>query len=367
MATNTKYATTLSSQLATGPIADHDFATGAYVPAADTSTLTVKSLSISADTGVSKKDFITKTAEQTITGSLTAKLSTTDHLWGSLDNGNSWEDITDMVDESSGKSITWTGAELKEGSNAIVFRIIDAAGNESARTSGQAYVLDKSINNLTAVLAHDTGTSASDRRTSDATVNIGGLEKNAAWQYSTDNGNTWKQGHGTSIAASVFKTGDNTLMVKQTDKAGNESGISSLNFTLYAKIATHQRLPLRPIPARPMMLLQRTAPLLLAIWRRALAGNTPLTMVRPGKMGTAHRLNLPCSNPMGSIPFWSSRPTAPAMKAEPAACRLRVTPRWPPQRWLFSMTLALRPPISKPATAPCVSLALKAAPHGNTT
>jgi hypothetical protein len=234
MATNIKYATTLSSQLTTGPITDYDFATGAYVPAAATPTLTVSEVSISADTGVSQSDFITRTAEQTITGKMLRTLSGNQQLWGSLDNGATWTDITDKV---SGKSISWDHATLS-GSSAIVFRIIDAAGNESARTSGQAYVLDQSINNLTAVLANDTGTSASDRRTSDATVNIGGLEKNAAWQYSTDNGDTWKQGHGTSIAASVFKTGDNTLMVKQTDKAGNESGTSSLNFTLYAKIAT---------------------------------------------------------------------------------------------------------------------------------
>ena len=109
--------------------------------------LTVGSVDISADTGTSNSDFLTQTASQTITGTLSGTLAAGDILYGSVDNGSTWTNITSKV---SGTSISWDGATLS-GSSSILFKITDAAGNDSATTGGQAYVLDTTAPSITAV------------------------------------------------------------------------------------------------------------------------------------------------------------------------------------------------------------------------
>ena len=102
-------------------------------------TLTVSSVSLSADTGTSSTDEITKTASQTISGTLSGALASGDILYGSVNNGSSWTDITSKV--SSDTAISWDGATLS-GSNNIVFKITDGNGNDSNTTGSTAYVLD---------------------------------------------------------------------------------------------------------------------------------------------------------------------------------------------------------------------------------
>lgn len=67
-------------------------------------------------------------------------------------------------------------------------------------------------------LASDTGTDSADRITSNGTVNVSGLETGASWQYSTDNGNSWTDGSGTSFTLSG--DGAKVVAVRQTDMAG---------------------------------------------------------------------------------------------------------------------------------------------------
>jgi hypothetical protein len=98
----------------------------------------VSGVDISDDTGTSDSDFLTKTAAQTISGTLSATLAASDILNGSVNNGSDWTDITSKV---SGTGITWNGATLS-GSSNILFKITDAAGNDSNTTGSQAYVLD---------------------------------------------------------------------------------------------------------------------------------------------------------------------------------------------------------------------------------
>ena len=97
---------------------------------------TISAVHISADTG-SVTDFITKTASQTITGTLSAAPGTGEVLYGSVNNGATWENITSKV---SGTAISWDGATLS-GSSAIKLEVRDAAGNAGTAAS-QAYVLD---------------------------------------------------------------------------------------------------------------------------------------------------------------------------------------------------------------------------------
>jgi hypothetical protein len=99
---------------------------------------TVTDIDISADSGTSDQDFITNTASQTITAKLDDVLSGDELLYGSVDGGNTWTDITNKV---SGNDITWDGVTLHAGDSSIQFKVADTAGNDGA-VSSQNYTLD---------------------------------------------------------------------------------------------------------------------------------------------------------------------------------------------------------------------------------
>jgi hypothetical protein len=82
-------------------------------------TQTVSAIDISADTGSSATDFITATASQTITGTLSANLGTGESLWGSVDGGANYVDVSSSV---TGTAISWAGATLS-GSSSIKFQV----------------------------------------------------------------------------------------------------------------------------------------------------------------------------------------------------------------------------------------------------
>ena len=93
-----------------------------------------------------------------------------------------------------------------------------------------AITLDKTAPaalNLT--LAGDTGSSNSDGITNNGTINVGGLEGGATWQYSLDGGANWATGSGTSFDLAEEKTYEaNQIKVRQTDKAGNIGPVGNL-------------------------------------------------------------------------------------------------------------------------------------------
>ena len=67
----------------------------------------------------------------TVTGTLSAALGTGEMLFGSIDNGMTWSDITSKV---SGTSMTWDGLMLS-GNTTIMLEIRDAAGNSVSSTT----------------------------------------------------------------------------------------------------------------------------------------------------------------------------------------------------------------------------------------
>lgn len=75
-------------------------------------------ITISADTGKAG-DFVTQTAAQTISATLDTALSSTT-LWGSLDNGATWTDISASV---TGTALSWTGVTLAGGTNTVKFAV----------------------------------------------------------------------------------------------------------------------------------------------------------------------------------------------------------------------------------------------------
>jgi hypothetical protein len=82
----------------------------------------------------------------------------------------------------------------------------------------------------TLVLAQDTGSRTDDGLTSNGVVRIAGLENDAHWEYSQDQGASWQAGSGTQWVAQV--QGLQTIQVRQIDAAGNISSNQSLQLTL---------------------------------------------------------------------------------------------------------------------------------------
>jgi hypothetical protein len=197
-------------------------------------TYTISNVGIDSDTGTSATDFITNTVTQTITGTLSSILAAGDVLYGSINNGNNWTDITSKV---SGSAIEWKNVTLV-GSNTICFKVSDAVGNESNIIGSTSYILDTTAPTYTISnvdISSDTGTSATDFITNTATQTITGTLSSAlatgdVLYGSIDNGSNW-----TNITSKVIGlaitwdtatlVGSNTICFKVVDVAGNESGI----------------------------------------------------------------------------------------------------------------------------------------------
>ena len=111
------------------------------------------------------------------------------------------------------------------GSNSVLVRQIDLAGNTSAATP-LSFQLDTTAPAAPGLaLSNDSGTSPSDHITRFGTLATSGLETGATVQYSIDGGATWAD----SFSA---HEGSNSVQVRQIDVAGNASTATSLGFTL---------------------------------------------------------------------------------------------------------------------------------------
>ncbi len=203
-------------------------------------TITFSGLTLSADTGASSSDFITQTAAQTITATLSSVPAGTDIVYGSLDNGATWTNITNKV---SGTTLSWNGVTLT-GSDTLKLKVTDVAGNDGA-VSGQAYVLDTTSPTVTvasAAFSADTGTSSTDFITKTASQTISGtlsanLSSGETVYVSLDNGITWTVatatvGQNTWSLSGQTLTASNTLKVRVTDTAGNNGTALSQAYVL---------------------------------------------------------------------------------------------------------------------------------------
>jgi hypothetical protein len=166
----------------------------AHVITVDTKAPSTVGLALKNDTGAGNTDRITKEGTLTVTGLLdgaTVEFST--------DNGNNWLGTP----------------SLKEGTNTVRARQIDAAGNESLISDPLEFTLDTTAPAAPGLaLANDTGSGNADRLTSQGTLNVTGLETGASVEYSTDGGKTW---------SATFNPADgvHSVQVRQTDTAGN--------------------------------------------------------------------------------------------------------------------------------------------------
>lgn len=201
---------------------------------------TFSNVALSSDTGSSNTDFITSSASQTISATLSGALGVGDVLKGSLDGGSTWTDITAKV---AGTTLTWNGATLGSGANTLMLKVTDAAGNDSSAYS-RSYTLDTTApaTTISSVgFSSDSGSSSSDFITSVAAQTISGtlsanLQSGETVYVSMDNGSTWTAaaatvGMNTWSLSGVTLTGSNTMRIKVSDTAGNDGTVRVQAFT----------------------------------------------------------------------------------------------------------------------------------------
>jgi len=145
-------------------------------------------------------------------------------------NGSDWEDR-----DSNQLDLT------NEGSNVILARLVDGAGNVSLPSDPLKFELDTETPTAPRLrLAKDTGREAGLTRR--GVVRIGRLEAGAAWEYRLlrEDGwsDDWQQGSGGRINLGLgLDDGRRGLRVRQIDGAGNLSDSEELRFTLKTQIS----------------------------------------------------------------------------------------------------------------------------------
>ena len=189
----------------------------AFTLTIDTTPPTAPGVALATDTGTAN-DGRTNDLTITVTG-LEAGAT-----WEfSTDNGNNWDD-------GAGNTFELPAADTTYAIGHIQVRQTDPAGNRSAVGSNAgAITIDTTAPAAPGVaLTTDTGT-AGDGRTNDLTITVTGLEAGATWEYSTDNGNNWDDGTGTTFelpaADATYAIGH--IQVRQTDATGNRSAVGS--------------------------------------------------------------------------------------------------------------------------------------------
>ncbi|WP_306606647.1 ELWxxDGT repeat protein, partial [Azonexus sp.] len=186
---------------------------------------TVSGIALSADTGSSTSDFNSTTAAQTITATLSGALGAGEEVYGSLDDGATWTNITDKV---SGTALSWDDITLS-GSSTIKLEVRDTAGN-AGTTLSQAYVLDTTAPTVTNANAaygthnntlkligtnFDTLLSASEDATTDIKVRLDWSK--LSWDINGDDGTTADVSFALSDISSAKVTNGTTLAIVLAD------------------------------------------------------------------------------------------------------------------------------------------------------
>ncbi len=135
------------------------------------------------------------------------------------------QNSTDL-DYTSTSALALNGGTIRDAAGNNATLTLPAPGAAGSLGANKNIVIDTLAPAAPGVsLAHDTGSSATDKVTSDGSLSLSGVEGSAAVEYSADGGATWS-------ASFSAAEGANDVLVRQTDVAGNVSGNGSLSFTL---------------------------------------------------------------------------------------------------------------------------------------
>ncbi|EGR2795437.1 Ig-like domain-containing protein, partial [Vibrio navarrensis] len=165
-------------------------------------TLPLLTVTLDEDSGSEADDFLTNNGSFTVSGQ------------------NDGATVEYFVDGEW----TTTAPTSVEGENTIIVRQIDAAGNTSG-SSTLTFTLDTTAPDAPQIsLDTDSGSLADDFLTNKGDFTVAGIEEGATVEY-------FVNGEWTTTAPTPVE-GENTIIVRQTDVAGNISGSSTLTFTL---------------------------------------------------------------------------------------------------------------------------------------
>jgi hypothetical protein len=213
---------------------------------------TISSATLSSDTGTSSTDFITNTATQTISGSLSTNIASGETVYVSLDNGNTWAAATVTVGQN-----TWSLAgQTLTGSGTLKVKVTDVAGNDGSVFS-QSYSLDTVA--PTAIALNHTSVTEADTGTSSTIASLSSTDLNAVtYALVAGNGTNDADNSSFSITGTSLKTNTNlaagtyNIQVAATDAAGNVT-YQSLTITVTNQQVTPTPTPTLtpPLPQQP--------------------------------------------------------------------------------------------------------------------
>jgi len=199
--------------------------TQAYTLDTTAPTTTVSTKAFSADTGTSSTDFITATAAQTISGTLSAVTVTGEIVQVSLDNGSTWTTATNTIGQNA-----WSLAgQTLSGSSTLQVRVTDAAGNSGTALT-QAYTLDTTAPTASATtetIASTASTTVQSSETGTAYLVSTAITANALTDITNAADTAWNSvaitaaNTNTSLAATGLAAG--TYKLYTSDAAGNLS------------------------------------------------------------------------------------------------------------------------------------------------
>ncbi|WP_144076886.1 Ig-like domain-containing protein, partial [Salinicola socius] len=164
----------------------------------------------------------------TLSGSIESDATVSSLIISDASGNTVTVDPADIAVDADG-NLTVSGVDLSglvDGELTATLSVTDAAGNTGTVTD--TTTLDTAAPNApTATLADDTAIDG-DGITSDATINVGGLEGGATWEYSTDGGDSWTTGMGASFELPEGDYAADAVQVRQTDAAGNTGETANL-------------------------------------------------------------------------------------------------------------------------------------------
>jgi methionine-rich copper-binding protein CopC len=178
--------------------------------------LATPTLSLAADTGKSSTDGKTSNGQINVTN-----LASGAKWEYSLDNEATWT-------TGSGSSFTVSG----DGAKSVIVK--QTLNGSEKKSIAQLLTLDTNPPAKPALtLTSDTGTSSTDKVTKSGKIDVANVSTSEGeWQYSTDNGKNWVLGNSSSFT--LTGDGSKSVIVKQTDIAGNSTVSDALIFTLDA-------------------------------------------------------------------------------------------------------------------------------------
>ena len=135
--------------------------------------------------------------------------------------------------EAGQSSTTIPQDKVKDGSE-VTAQAKDPAGNES--TPAKANAGNNKVVKLELSLAEDTGASSNDNYTKNGQVNVSGIPSGSEWEYSTDGGQNWTSGSGTSFTLpDNTKVGGIVYNLQARVKGNAASTSATFNMTLDQK------------------------------------------------------------------------------------------------------------------------------------